>query len=1068
MRVFLVAFPTVFSSEKNRLRSARDIVAPNRVKRGPVTPERLAFLGILMIAVGGFALASCESDDGATTRGEESEPGAATDFDKESSGTVRLRVAHAFPGVTLNGTEGDLIARGEGPAGRLDVPASQGAHASVSVPSHANGATIVKATGTTVTANIELVGTRSVAGAVKDGVVAYEAAGPEGADLLAIPSTNGTEDFAVFWARPKSASLRYHLTPEGAGGLRVVRHSLEILDAAGVPRLRARRPWVVDAKGAKHFARLSIEGCAIDEGAGAPWARDFVQLDAASCDVVVAWDQDLSYPVLVDPEWTSAAVMSDERTHHTATLIGSGTTTAIAVIGGFDDSGAALSSIELFCPAENCGGTAAFTQLGITLATARGDHTETRLEVGTDNILVTGGRASRGATTSLASAERINLANQAAPALVAGVGAMTVGRDGHTATSLGAATGKVLIAGGEDNANSKTSSLFNPTTNAFEPSGSPPPTMSDHRRGHGAARLLDGRVLLTGGIGSLGLALSSAEIYDPVAGTFTATGSMTSQRAYATSTLFDGASGNVLVAGGTNMQGFYYSTADIYVASMGNFQQQPVVMQSKRAFHAATTILGQGTVLLSGGFNGTSVLDVTEVFNQGSTTFSLASAMNEPHNSHTATRLPSGKAVVIGGGVGGTALAPGSGAVLTNSAIQAEILLLSNGEPCFSDGECADAHCWFESPTDPEGMCCDRECGDICSSCLQAKKASATPDGSCDVVTDGTAVQAQCQNDVAFQLTCVSGQVTTSAVQKCEPYVCQDTSICRNKCSQDSHCDPDYFCGPPIDQPTAPIDCQKQVQQGTECDRARECASGFCVDGVCCNSACDSQCQACDVTGFVGVCVQVPSGPPHGDRPVCDGDGTGCAGECTTNTSACTYDKSKECGDSTCDAGSRSFGLCSVVTNGVCTPQTESCGDYACGGDGKCVSEGTCTSTSQCAGGAVCILSTGQCTVVTKPQCVEEHFVVSPDGTSKDCAPLKCDEAGCLRNCESVDDCVEGKVCDATGACVDPPPDPEPPSDCSAAHATEGHEGGALGAGAFVALLGLVSMRRRKKASVTR
>jgi hypothetical protein len=39
------------------------------------------------------------------------------------------------------------------------------------------------------------------------------------------------------------------------------------------------------------------------------------------------------------------------------------------------------------------------------------------------------------------------------------------------------------------------------------------------------------------------------------------------------------------------------------------------------------------------------------------------------------------------------------------------------------------------------------------------------------------------------------------------------------------------------------------------CSDDAECASGFCVDGVCCDSACDAQCSVCNVVGNVGYCT---------------------------------------------------------------------------------------------------------------------------------------------------------------------------------------------------------------------
>jgi hypothetical protein len=48
---------------------------------------------------------------------------------------------------------------------------------------------------------------------------------------------------------------------------------------------------------------------------------------------------------------------------------------------------------------------------------------------------------------------------------------------------------------------------------------------------------------------------------------------------------------------------------------------------------------------------------------------------------------------------------------------------------------------------------------------------------------------------------------------------------------------------------------------GTACTMAAECASGFCVDGVCCNTACTGSCMTCGATGSVGTCVQATSCP---------------------------------------------------------------------------------------------------------------------------------------------------------------------------------------------------------------
>jgi hypothetical protein len=104
--------------------------------------------------------------------------------------------------------------------------------------------------------------------------------------------------------------------------------------------------------------------------------------------------------------------------------------------------------------------------------------------------------------------------------------------DGYTTTLL--PDGKWLVAGGEtgnssDDADSAT--LYDPATGTWTKTGK----MSAKRRWHVATLLSNGKVLVTGGHlggnsvdyahGEL-IDLASAELYDPVTGKWTATGSM--------------------------------------------------------------------------------------------------------------------------------------------------------------------------------------------------------------------------------------------------------------------------------------------------------------------------------------------------------------------------------------------------------------------------------------------------------------------------------------------------------------------------------------------------------------
>jgi hypothetical protein len=60
--------------------------------------------------------------------------------------------------------------------------------------------------------------------------------------------------------------------------------------------------------------------------------------------------------------------------------------------------------------------------------------------------------------------------------------------------------------------------------------------------------------------------------------------------------------------------------------------------------------------------------------------------------------------------------------------------------------------------------------------------------------------------------------------------------------------------GPTMGSDTAPTTTgTKPLAYG--CSANNECSSGFCVDGVCCDSACDQQCTTCNVVGAAGHCV---------------------------------------------------------------------------------------------------------------------------------------------------------------------------------------------------------------------
>lgn len=916
------------------------------------------------------------------------------------------------------------------------------------MPSSASSPIELEHKGSGVHAAISLVGAQDSPLQIQDGYAVYRGGGPGGSTVFAASRSDGLEDFVLLDSPAPGGELRYRVRLEKARALRQVDQGpLEVLDAHGSPRLRIQPPYVVDAAGARHAAELRVEGCPVDRSARSPWQRELVELDETSCDFVVTYDTALAHPVLVDPAWDVAAFMSRERTHHSATLLFDGT---VLVAGGFDEAGAAVAEAEILCPEDSiCPGGVTFATTG-SLAVPRGAHTESA--VANNKVLIAGGRLTRAATTAIVSTEVFN----AATGLFGPGPNLSVGRFGHTATVL--SSGKALLVGGEDGTGDSTADVYDPNSNTF---AAPVALGANiHRRGHMAELLGNGKVLVAGGIGALGV-VSTADLFDPISNTFSPTDDMTSPRAWGTASRLD--NGSVLIAGGTNGS-VYYKTIDIYNPTTSLFIQTNEQMQKQRAFFAAVKLTGQATVLITGGTDGNVIHNDTEVFDGQQLEFvpALSTTMEKPHNFHTATRLQTGKAVVIGGGVEGTPTTPGSGDVQIFSAIQAEILARENGEPCDAPGECRSNHCYVKDDGTAK-VCCNETCSDVCSSCFSDDQATPAPgDGICAVVSDDHSVRPQCTGGVELVLKCNSGIIEATGITPCEPYVCGATK-CGKVCDDDSGCHKDYYCYFE-DENDDVGECVPKLVNAIACTRAAECESRNCVDGVCCDTKCDGQCQACDVESFEGRCSQVPSGPPHGSRPVCFGEDPECRGECGTNPTKCDYDPELECGDSTCSEGHRNYGLCNQTDEGKCSPAETDCDPFLCDDDGVAC-KAACESVADCIDRAVCRADDSQCVAVSADQCDGDHTVVKLEGGQEDCSPFKCSGTECRETCVTVDDCVSGKVCDANSECIDPPADPPPPEDCAVANGRggAGRPVGSATIGLVLAGLAIATRRARRK-----
>jgi len=215
------------------------------------------------------------------------------------------------------------------------------------------------------------------------------------------------------------------------------------------------------------------------------------------------------------------------------------------------------------------------------------------------------------------------------------------------------ANGQVLVAGGYAFGNSSSlptlasAELYDPTTGRFTLTGS----LVTARVGHSATLLPSGKVLVAGGTTSNDgyeySTLSSAELYDPVAGTFSSTGSLNVARSAPAVLLNDG---QVLVPGGISLNAGVLASAELYDPTTGTFSPTGSLITARSA---SAALLQNGQVLLPGGAGANdTVLSSAELYDPSTGTFSATGSLNAARTS-LAILLNSGQVLLVGGGIGG-------------------------------------------------------------------------------------------------------------------------------------------------------------------------------------------------------------------------------------------------------------------------------------------------------------------------------------------------------------------------------------------------------------------------------
>jgi hypothetical protein len=272
-----------------------------------------------------------------------------------------------------------------------------------------------------------------------------------------------------------------------------------------------------------HTATLLSDGRVLIAGGYHSGMGAAVSADALASQLGIARPSSWTDPVhlgnlasaeLYDPKtgkFSPTGSMAQGRNWATATLLSDG---RVLVVGGLVDGTLTLSSAEIYDPAKGTFSPTGSMPDGRLLSSA------TLLVDG--RVLISGGVLLNGAARVDVS---VALLYEPQTGRFVQTGALAQPRDTATATRL--ADGRVLVAGGftwpsggpvsaKGQASVSVSSveIFDPTTGKFSDAGS----MTIARAGHSATLLLDGRVLIVGGIDMTATTadeLGSAELYQP-------------------------------------------------------------------------------------------------------------------------------------------------------------------------------------------------------------------------------------------------------------------------------------------------------------------------------------------------------------------------------------------------------------------------------------------------------------------------------------------------------------------------------------------------------------------------
>jgi hypothetical protein len=293
---------------------------------------------------------------------------------------------------------------------------------------------------------------------------------------------------------------------------------------------------------------------------------------------------------------------------------------------------------------------------------------------------------------------------------------------------------------------------------------------------------------------------------------------------------------------------------------------------------------------------------------------------------------------------------------------------VANGSKCSAGNQCISGNC-------VDGYCCDVACAGSCQACdlsgsigkcvpLAANQAPhggrmACASGTCGSHCDGKSAScvfapsttlcgsAKCTNGMATAaVNCDGmGSCPNASVTSCGGLVCSGTT-CKTSCATDADClAPTPYCSAGKCQSTKPL--------GRTCGGGSECATGNCVNGVCCSASSCAACQACNLA-TPGTC----SNKAANAADTACGSATNCRTGTCNGAGACNEAADgTECGTTNKFCKSGVCGSC--MPNQSCTPANSPCkngmtscatGTMACAATGNKSAGTSCGPAASCSG----------------------------------------------------------------------------------------------------------------------